>query len=198
MTPLAIGLHEVAQGTLPTVVTYLDMTKPQSSADLPLPIGVTAQHKRLSVEIYRDLFRAIGTPWLWTSRLMMDDMVLADTLGDKDVETWVIAEDGQDIGLVELDFRASDSCELAFFGLVRSATGKGLGTPMMAFAQSRAFARPITRLHLHTCTLDAPQALGFYQRHGFRPYKRAVEVLADPRQTGLHAKTASPHIPFID
>jgi hypothetical protein len=61
----------------------------------------------------------------------------------------------------------------------------------------RAFAEPIERLHVHTCTLDHPGAAGFYLRSGFRPYARAVEVFDDPRLSGHIAPDAAPQWPAV-
>ena len=54
-----------------------------------------------------------------------------------------------------------------------------------------------TRFWLHTCNLDSPQALPFYIRSGFRPYRYAVEIQEDPRLAGLLPRDAAPHIPLI-
>jgi hypothetical protein len=65
-------------------------------------------------------------------------------------------------------------------------------------AIERAWARPIHRFWVHTCTLDHPGALGFYIRSGFRPYARRVEVADDPRLVGLAPRTSAPHVPIIE
>jgi hypothetical protein len=65
-------------------------------------------------------------------------------------------------------------------------------------AIERAWARPIHRFWVHTCTLDHPGALGFYIRSGFKPYARRVEVADDPRLVGLAPRTSAPHIPIIE
>jgi hypothetical protein len=50
---------------------------------------------------------------------------------------------------------------------------------------------------VHTCSLDHPQAIAFYEKCGFRPYKRAVEIERDPRLTGLMPRAAARHVPVI-
>ena len=67
----------------------------------------------------------------------------------------------------------------------------------MNHAIRTAWARPISRFHLHTCTLDSPQALSFYIRSGFAPFKRQVEVADDPRLIDLLEKDAGAHVPTI-
>jgi hypothetical protein len=52
-------------------------------------------------------------------------------------------------------------------------------------------------LFYNTVVLDHPRALAFYQRAGFVPYKRAIEISRDPRLTGEVPPTAAPQIPMI-
>ena len=60
-----------------------------------------------------------------------------------------------------------------------------------------AWAEPITRFHVHTCTLDSPGALGFYIRSGFTPTRRMVEIADDPRLTGLIDAEKAGHVPIL-
>jgi GNAT superfamily N-acetyltransferase len=88
-------------------------------------------------------------------------------------------------------------CELAFFGLTPGLVGKGAGRLLMQHAIERAWARPIDRFWVHTCTLDHPAALAFYVRSGFRAFKRQVEIADDPRLDGTLPPDAAPHAPVI-
>lgn len=191
------GMHAVPPGHVPAVVTYLEMTAPGMTAPKPFPDGTTATRETLDLESYRALFRAVGTPWLWSSRLEMSDQELEGILRDDRTETWVIRKAGDAIALVELDFRPDDACELAYFGMIKEVTGQGLGGPMMALAQKRAFTAGIDRFFVHTCNWDDPRALTFYQRAGFKPYKYVVEVFADPRIDGPHEPHTAPQIPRL-
>jgi ribosomal protein S18 acetylase RimI-like enzyme len=194
---LTAGMYDVASGHVATVVTHLEMATPTMPAPAPFPKGITGSGDGVDIGTYRRLFKSVGGPWLWVSRLLMDDVALGALLDDPQIEIWVIRQDGTDIGLIELDFRAPDACELVLFGIEKAATGQGLGKPMMALAQSRAHARHKSLFTLHTCTLDDPRALGFYQNIGFRPVKRTVEIFADPRFDGIHDPATAPQIPCL-
>ena len=50
---------------------------------------------------------------------------------------------------------------------------------------------------MHTCTLDDPRALGFYIAQGFAATGREIELLDDPRLTGLIPRDCAPHVPLI-
>jgi len=191
------GMHAVPQGHVPAVVTYLEMAAPAMQAAKPFPDGMTVAQEHPDTDTYRALFRAVGAPWLWSSRLEMDDATLAEILNRDTTEVWVVRQNGNAIAIAELDFQDGNSCELAYFGMVKDVTGQGLGGPMMALAQQKAFARDVTRFFVHTCNWDDPRALAFYQKAGFVPYKFEIEVFPDPRLQGLYPNTAAPQIPCL-
>lgn len=192
------GYSAVAPGHVASVVTCLEMLGKPPLKAAPLPEGVTLERAhRLSLDAYRALFRLVGSDWLWTSRLFMSDEELDAVLNDEAVEIYVVRREGRDIGVMELDFRETGQCELAFLGLDAANTGKGLGRAVMTKAIEQAWSRPIRRLWVHTCTFDHPSAPGFYIRSGFEPYAFMVEVLPDPRLTGHLPPEAAPHVPLI-
>jgi GNAT superfamily N-acetyltransferase len=188
------GYTDLPTGTIAAVVTYLEMREPP-----PLPPvsrnGWSFVSLAGDIGRYRDIFRRVGEPWLWFSRLVMSDAALRAIIDHPRVQAFALHEDGRDVGLLELDFRREGECELSFFGLVPEAIGGGRGRVLMNEAVRRAFAAPIGRLWVHTCTLDHPRALRFYVRSGFRPYKRAVEIADDPRLKGYVPLAAAPHMP---
>jgi GNAT superfamily N-acetyltransferase len=192
------GYSDVAPGHIASVVTCLEMRRKPPLKPAPLPPGVTLERvHRPGLEAYRALFRLVGSDWLWASRIAMSDEELGAVLDDEAVEVFVIRRDGRDIGIMELDFRESGQCELAFLGLDAANTGKGLGRAVINRAIDEAWSRPIRRLWVHTCTFDHPSALGFYVRSGFSPYAFMVEVLPDPRLSGQLPPDAAPHVPLI-
>lgn len=147
---------------------------------------------------YRDLFRAVGAPWLWFSRLRMPDLALWEILMSPQVEAYALVQDGRDIGLMELDFRDAETPELAFFGLVPEGVGQGLGKKLVSAALARSHEAGKKPLHVHTCSLDHPKALDFYCRAGFRPVRRAIEVFDDPRLDGTLPADCAPWLPLIE
>lgn len=193
------GFSPVPAGKVATIVTYLEMTAPLQPRPAPeLPALVLDRIARPDLSEYRAVFLDVGgRDWLWSSRLLMTDATLAAVLHDPAVEVFYLRDRGRIAGLLELDFREAGACELAFLGLVPDWLGQGAGRYLMNIALTRAWARPIDRLHVHTCTLDHPGALGFYRRSGFAPVRQEVEVFDDPRLSGILPKDAAPHIPVI-
>lgn len=197
---LSDGFHDVPRGKVAAVVTHLEMRSPPELRDAQVPEGVTIrQVERPSVEWYRDLFvRVGGADWLWFSRLRMPPDGLQAILHDQHVQVFAVESGGKAEGLLELDFREENACELAYFGVTSELIGTGVGRAMMSVAIREAWARPITRFHVHTCTLDSPQALGFYMRQGFTPLRQQIEIADDPRLTGALPRDAGRHVPIFD
>jgi GNAT superfamily N-acetyltransferase len=191
--------YELPPGKLANIATFLEMTALPERALAAFPPDLTLQPADpKELESHRTLFRAVGSDLMWFSRLIMPDAELAEILTNPEIESYALMRRRQVLGMLELDFTDMPNCELAFYGLVPSAIGKGLGRALMDEAIRRAWAKPITRLWVHTCTFDAPQALPFYIRSGFTPYARKVEFHDDPRLLGKMPRTASPHIPLLD
>jgi GNAT superfamily N-acetyltransferase len=191
------GFYDVPQGKLAVVVTHLEMTAPAALRGAPLPDGLAFKPFSPDLAAYRDLFRRIGQDWLWFGRLELTDAELSEVLNDPKVPRYTLEKDGRPEALLELDFRQDRECELAYFGLTEALIGTGAGAYLMDRAISLAWAEDITRFHVHTCTTDSPQALGFYQRSGFTAYRRQIEIAPDPRLKGLHPEHAAPGIPFV-
>ena len=153
--------------------------------------------ERPSVDAYRALFRKIGAPWLWTSRLAMADAELAGLLGQDARMLWRVVDDSEPVGLLELDFGRANESEIAFLGLVPDYVGQGHGRWLIAETLRRAWRDGIARVWLHSCTLDAPEAPRFYRRAGFRAYRRFVEWFPDPRIAGLYPMDTAPDVPVV-
>src|SRR5690348_8555819 len=192
-----MSYETLPDGELATVVTYLEMRSPP---DQEIPQSQLSL-KRVEVPQpahYRELFRLVGAPWLWFSRLIMDDAHLASIIQHPKVElAAVIDEAGHEVGILELDFREPGECELSFIGLIPERSGKGHGRWLLAEAVRRAWREGVDRVHVHTCSLDHPAALSAYRRAGFTPYKRAIERFPDPRLVGVLPKDCAPQIPLL-
>jgi GNAT superfamily N-acetyltransferase len=140
----------------------------------------------------------VGESSLWQSPLLITDEQLAQLICDPEIEYYILRAGGTDEGILQLDFRVRSECEIGLFGVTERLRGTGAARKLMNFAIARAWSRPIERLWLHTCTLDHPNALPFYMRSGFVPFKRQIEIHDDPRLTGLYPRTAVPNVPVID
>jgi hypothetical protein len=75
-------------------------------------------------------------------------------------------------------------------------TDRRAGRWLMNRALEFSWSRPIARVWVHTCTFDHPAALAFYQRSGFRAFRRQIEVADDPRLDGTAPRDVARHVPY--
>jgi GNAT superfamily N-acetyltransferase len=129
-------------------------------------------------ELNRFLYTAIGGDWYWIDRLSWSYGRWLDYLREPAVRTWIGLVGGNPVGYFELDARAGEDVEIAYFGLLPRFQGRGFGGHLLTCAVEEAWGMTGDggRVWVHTCTLDAPSALPNYERRGFRRYKTETAV----------------------
>ena len=192
------GYSDIPAGKIAAVVTHLEMTTRPSRRDDPPGAWTLRKVDAPALDWYRDLHRRVGEEWLWFSRLHMNDTELAAIIQGRGIEVYALVVNGSDEGLLELDFREPSQCELVYFGVTGGLIGTGAARFLMNRALELAWSRDVRRVWVHTCTLDHPSALGFYQRSGFVPFRRQIEVADDPRLDGTARPDAAKHVPIIE
>jgi GNAT superfamily N-acetyltransferase len=174
------GYSDVPAGKIAAVVTHLEMMQrpPQRSEQGG---RWTLRHvDQPDPDWFRDLYRRVGEEWLWFSRLKLSDTELCTIIQSPQVRVYALEYNGRDEGLLELDFRATSECKLAFFGVAAELIGSGAGRWLMNRALELAWAEPIRRFSVNTCTLDHPAALAF---------------TSDPASRRTGGRSKSPTIP---
>jgi GNAT superfamily N-acetyltransferase len=192
------GYSDVLAGKIAAVVTHLEMTERPALRSDPEGAWTLRRVPSPDLDWFRDLYRRVGEEWLWFSRLQMLDAELAAIIRSPMVDVHALVHEDRDEGLLELDFREAGQCELAFFGVTAKLIGGGAGRWLMNRALELAWSRQVSRVWVHTCTLDHPSALAFYQRSGFRPLRRQIEIADDPRLDGTAPRSAAKHVPMIE
>ncbi len=153
--------------------TFLEMT---SLAQLN---GGTVDDSAVRIErveqcpahFFRYLYAEVGRQWFWYERLSWTDDELRARLALHGLSLWVMTVAGAPAGYVELLADDDGSTEIAYFGVMPEFIGRGLGKHLLTFAVDCAWRNGACRVWLHTCTLDAPQALPNYLARGFLPFK---------------------------
>ena len=192
-----MSYEPVSDGELAAVVTFLEMRKPPT-AQVPASSLALRRIANPDVDNYRQLFRRIGQDWLWFSRLVLTDEKLAAIIQDPAVDLYAVVDEvGAEIGMLELDFRESGQCEIAFIGILPELTGFGHGRWLLGETLLLAWREGIRKVQVHTCTLDHPAALPSYRHAGFIAVKRAVERFRDPRLTGILPRDCAPQVPLL-
>lgn len=195
---LSDGFHGVPAGKVADIVTSLEMfERPPARPEVEGAGWTLRRLEEPSTEDYLALYSAVGRDWLWFSRVATPRNDLLAIIRDPRVEVYRLEAADGDVGILELDFREPETCELAYFGVTAGLIGGGAARWLMNRAIERAWSRPIRRFWVHTCTLDHSSAPQFYMRSGFTPFRRQVEIADDPRLAGLSPPGAAPHVPVI-
>lgn len=163
--------------------THLEM---RSASDLRPSKPSTLPYRLVRAEIPspefgRFLYTAVGSRWVWYSRLPWDRARWLERLESPDVEMWVAYVAGTPAGYFEIERHDDETVEIVYFGLLPDFLGKGLGGALLTDAVRRAWEMGAKRVSVHTCDLDGPQALRNYEARGFRVFKteEAYEDLPD-------------------
>lgn len=193
-----MALIPVKPSEIATVVTMLELRERPPLRPTPPSALTLIRWTAPDPERYRALFRRVGAPWLWYSRLAMTDAALIAATHRAQTQVHAVCDRaGIEVGMLELTHPAPDWCALDYFGLVPELAGQGHGRWLMALAMQLAWRPGVTLVRVHTCTLDHPRALGFYRTAGFVAVKRTVETFPDPRILGLLPADAAPQIPQL-
>ena len=156
------------------VRTYLEMTDPSHLAPAEAPDGdVRAERiQACSPALYRRLYADVGREYHWIDRLEWSDEEISRHLADPRLELWILREGTEPAGYFELRSHEDGAVEVAYFGLLPHAVGRGLGKFMLTRAVERAWDLGATRVWLHTSSLDHSSALPNYLGRGFSVWKQ--------------------------
>lgn len=173
--------------TAPVTVWHLEL-RPEGFRPSGKPAGY--QLERLTAaapRFYRHLYEAVGGDWHWTDRLPWSPEQWQARLADPAVEVWVAYEGGAPAGWFELCRGPEEgTVEVAYFGLLPHAIGRGMGGALLSDAVRRAWALGAGRVYVNTCSLDHPGALANYQARGFEVFRE--EEVVKERKRGREAE----------
>ncbi|GIF13735.1 GNAT family N-acetyltransferase [Actinoplanes teichomyceticus] len=171
---------------------YLEQTDPAQLVPGGAPaVPVQVVRAELpSPELSRFLYTAVGGDWSWTDRLPWTWQQWLDHLDRPGVETWVAYVRGTPAGYVELDGTRPGEVEIVYFGVLSPFIGRRIGGFLLGVALEKAWSLagrwpalpPVTRVWLHTCSLDGPAALANYQARGLRVQRTETTIAEAPAE----------------
>ncbi|MBC6459170.1 GNAT family N-acetyltransferase [Actinomadura sp. HBU206391] len=161
------------------IITYLQMTSADElNPARPVPGMVLERIDRASPLIAATQVR-IGAPHGWPSAVRSDEE-WTEWLSHPLRQYWSIRYENELAGITDLEPQSDGEVEITTFGLLPEFVGRGLGghaltlTVRQAWAVEPLGAASVSRVWLHTSTMDHPNALANYRRRGFRPYRTRV------------------------
>ena len=153
------------------------MRTPPTAGARDFPPGVRLERAvEVPAEYARFLYGLVGGPWHWTDRLGWTRSQWEAELAAPGTEFWILYGGGIPLGYVHLQPEVTGddtSVEIRYFGLAAHAIGRGLGGRLLehgiraAWTVHERFDLPaVSRVWVHTCTLDGPAALANYEARG--------------------------------
>ena len=122
-------------------------------------------------EVSRQFYQAVGADWHWVDRLSWSDERWREYVNRPEMQTWVLNLAEAPIGYVEMRREPAGSIEIVQLGLLPGRIGQGLGGRLLTEAVDEAWRQGASRVWLHTCSLDHPNALRHYEARGFRVFR---------------------------
>ena len=130
----------------------------------------------------RDMYFKVGENWKWIDKKPWTDAQWEEYGSDPNLRTFAGYYDTKLAGYYELHRTASstsrgqtgqEDVEIAHFGLLPEFIGRGLGGALLTSAIENAWSWSPTpsRVWVHTCNRDHPQALANYESRGMVIYK---------------------------
>jgi len=164
-------------------VTYLELRDAPALA-VPRTGPESIRLEAMTGTDYLELYRRVGEPLRWDTRLDMPIGELESLLAGGSLNTHVLrageaagpSGGGAALGICEFERQAFPEIELKHFGLVPEAQGRGLGLWLLSTALCREWASGATRIWLHTDTWDHPAAVPVYRRAGFKIYDERYQA----------------------
>ena len=124
---------------------------------------------------FMDLYKKVGEAYGWTDRLYLEEAALEALINHKDTHLYLLMVNGKEVGFTEMRLY-KDFVELQYFGLFTTEIGQGFGPPLLQLSIEKAWSWGKASLHLNTCDLDHPKALGLYKKMGFEEVRRETKI----------------------
>jgi GNAT superfamily N-acetyltransferase len=164
----------------PLITTYLEMRSRDQLCPKRADARFQIREKRdRDWRFNRDLYLRVGQQWDWIDKRPWTDDEWKEYAA-AELHTFAGYYDKVLAGYYELRQDKGGGVEIAYFGLLPEFIGRGLGGALLTSAIEEAWSGPdgivTSRVWVHTCNRDHPQALANYQARGMIVYKVEKEA----------------------
>ena len=126
----------------------------------------------INFQLNKFFYKNIGKKHKWVDRLFWSEEKWIDYLSSEKVRTYMFKFKDELVGFFELIFHIeSNETEIAYFGILEEYQNKKLGSFLLSEAIKKSFEKNISRVWVHTCSLDHKNALGNYISRGMKIFK---------------------------
>ena len=129
----------------------------------------------INFQLNKFFYKNIGKKHKWVDRLIWNEQKWINYVSSKKVKTYVLKNGDDLVGFFELIFHfEKNEVEIAYFGILEEYQNKKLGSFLLSEAIKKSFVQNISRVWLHTCSLDHKNALNNYIARGMKIFKSEI------------------------
>ena len=126
----------------------------------------------INFQLNKFLYKNIGKNHNWVDRLSWSEEDWINYVSNKNVRTYVFKFKDDLVGFFELIFHPKkNETEIAYFGILEEYQNKKLGSYLLSEAIKLSFQNNVSRVWVHTCSLDHKNALQNYISRGMKIFK---------------------------
>ncbi len=129
----------------------------------------------INFQLNKFFYKNIGKKHKWVDRLSWSEEKWINYVSSKNVETFVLKFKDDLVGFFELIYHPEkNETEIAYFGILEEYQNKKLGSYLLSEAIKKSFKNSVSRVWVHTCSLDHKNALNNYISRGMRIFKTEI------------------------
>ena len=129
----------------------------------------------INFQLNKFFYKTIGKNHEWTDRLSWSEEKWISYVSSKNVKTFVFKNKDDLVGFFELIFHPEKKeTEIAYFGILEEYQNKKLGSFLLSEAIKKSFENNVSRVWVHTCSLDHKNALNNYVSRGMKIFKTEI------------------------
>ncbi len=128
-----------------------------------------------NIELNKFFYKNIGKKHNWVDRLSWSEEKWINYVSLKNVKTYVLKHKDNLVGFFEtIEHQEKNETEIAYFGILEEYQNKKLGSYLLSEAIKKSFENEVSRVWVHTCSLDHKNALNNYISRGMRIFKTEI------------------------
>ena len=128
--------------------------------------------KNKNFNLNKFFYKQIGKDHFWRDRLVWTDKEWSKYISNTNFETWIMKKGNELVGYYEREYhKDKNEVELINMGVLREFRGKKLGSNLLTHVLKKANEEKVSRVWVHTCSLDHQNALKNYKSRNFKIFR---------------------------
>ena len=129
----------------------------------------------INFQLNKFFYKNIGKNHKWVDRLTWSEEKWINYASNESVRSYVFKFNDDLVGFFELIFHPEkNETEIAYLGILEEYQNKKLGSYMLSEAIKKSFKANVSRVWVHTCSLDHKNALNNYVSRGMKIFKTEI------------------------